>query len=137
MKVLLDANVVLDVLLLRLPWQAEAEAVFQATRDKRIVAAVTSLTIANVFYVARKKVGSKRARETVRDCLEAFEVLPIDRKILEDANHRIGVDFEDNLQIVSALYGGVEAIVTRDPKGFAASPVTVLTPPQLLAKLAP
>jgi hypothetical protein len=46
-----------------------------------------------------------------------------------------GNDFEDNVQIACAVIAGLDAIVTRDPKGFAGSPVLVLTPAELLARL--
>jgi hypothetical protein len=42
---------------------------------------------------------------------------------------------EDNLQVASAVEARREAIVTRDPKGFAGSPLLVLTPAEFLAKL--
>ena len=42
MKVLLDTNVVLDLMLEREPWRAEAEAVAQADSDGRIRSYVSS-----------------------------------------------------------------------------------------------
>lgn len=42
---------------------------------------------------------------------------------------------EDNLQVASAVEAKLEAIVTRNPKGFAGSPLPVLTPTEFLAKL--
>jgi len=47
-----------------------------------------------------------------------------------------GSDFEDNLQIACAVEARLDAIVTRNPKDFAGSPVPVLTPAELLALLA-
>jgi hypothetical protein len=46
-----------------------------------------------------------------------------------------GPDFEDDLQIACALQVNVDAIVTRDPRGFAASPIPVLTPADLVVVL--
>jgi predicted nucleic acid-binding protein len=42
----------------------------------------------------------------------------------------------DNVQIACAVESAVDAIVTRDPRGFAGSPLPVLTPAELVAKLA-
>ena len=47
-----------------------------------------------------------------------------------------GSDFEDNLQIACAVEAKLDAIVTRNPKDFAGSPVPVLTPAELLALIA-
>jgi len=135
MRVLLDTNVVLDVLLNRLPWEAEAAAILQAARDSNLTTAVTSLSIANVFYVGRRHVGLEQAWRVVRECLNTLEILPVDAATLEAAVSLPGKDLEDSIQIAAAIQSGVDAIVTRDPAGFTVSPVPVLTPPELLAKL--
>jgi predicted nucleic acid-binding protein len=136
MRVLLDTNVVLDALLRRPPWHAAAATVLDAVQRGRLSCALTSLSIANLFYVGRRIVGLARARDGVRMCLSTFEVLSVDRSVLEVALSLPGSDFEDNIQIAAAARGGVEGIVTRDPSGFAGSPIPVITPPQLLARAA-
>ena len=136
MRVWLDPNVVLDALLRRPPWHAEAATIVDASEQGRLVCAVVSLSIANLFYIGRRIVGLPQARRDVRICLQTFEVLPVDRGTLEAADVLPGSDFEDNIQIAAAVAAAVDAIVTRDPAGFSASPVTVLTPAQLLALLA-
>ena len=47
-----------------------------------------------------------------------------------------GSDLEHNLQIACAIEAQLDAIVTRDPRGFALSPVVVLTPAEPLARIA-
>ena len=135
MRVLLDTNIVLDVLLQRLPWQIEAEAILAAVREERLSCCVASLTVANVFYVARRLVGLDRARSIVRECLLTLEIMDVGRRELEIADSFSGTDFEDNLQIAVAITEGLDAIVTRDPGGFRDSPVKVLTPLELLTAL--
>ena len=49
MRVLLDTNVLLDVLLAREPWLAEAAAVWRASDDRRIVGYLTASTITDIF----------------------------------------------------------------------------------------
>ncbi len=58
------------------------------------------------------------------------------RDLLDAAERWDGIDFEDNLQIACAVEARLEAIVTRNPKDFAGSPVPILTPTELLALLA-
>ncbi len=134
-RLLLDTNILLDVLLRRLPWQAEAEAILEAFRSGQLVVVVSPLTIANAFYVGRRSVGTVATRVWVRECLDAFEIVPLDLAILKAADQLPGSDFEDGIQIASAVNSGVDAIVTRDPKGFAGSSVPVLSPAELLALL--
>jgi predicted nucleic acid-binding protein len=136
MRVLLDTNVVLDSLLRRPPWHVVADRILEATRQRRLSCEVTTLTIANLFYVGRRLVGRVRARTDVRTCLETFGVLGVSRATLDAADAMPGRDFEDNIQIAAAQAAGLDAIVTRDPGDFVASPVPVLSPQHLLAELA-
>jgi predicted nucleic acid-binding protein len=135
MNVLLDTKIVLDVLLNRIPWQAEAAGLLAATRQGRLLMAVTSLTIANVAYVARRRPRSEMI-EVVRACLDSFDVLPLDRAVLQIALTLPGGDFEDNIQIAAATQAGLEGIVTRDASGYAESPIPIFTPSELLARVA-
>jgi predicted nucleic acid-binding protein len=50
MKVLLDTNVVLDLMLERDPWRAEAEAIAQASADGHLHAHVCASSITDIFY---------------------------------------------------------------------------------------
>ena len=107
----------------------------QAAADGRLTCAATALSLANIFYIGRRTLGTDQARLGVRTYLTAFEILPIDAATLKDADSLPGSEFEDNIQIASAARAGVDAIVSRDPKGFAAAPLTVLAPEGLLQRL--
>ena len=135
MRALLDINIVLDVLLKRIPWQAEADAILQASRDGKLSCVVASHSIATVFYIARRQVGTDQARTAVRECLQVFEIATVDRSVWEAADALPGADFEDNIQIAAAVRDGADAIVTRDPRGFAACPIDVLSPVDLAGRL--
>lgn len=135
MKVLLDTNIVLDVLLNRIPWKAEAAALLEAARQGRIANAVSSLTIANVAYVARRRPHSEMI-QVVQACLDSFDVLPLDKQVLQIALTLPGSDFEDNIQLATATQAGLEGIVTRDAAGYSGSTIPILTPSGLLARLA-
>jgi predicted nucleic acid-binding protein len=135
MRVLLDTNVLLDLLLRRGPWLSSARAVLDAGRDGRLAVAVSALSLATVFYIGRKQVGTAAALQIVRDCLSSFEVLTVDRAALSAAAGMSGPDFEDNIQVACAAAAGVDAVVTRDPAGFSGSAVPVLSPEELAARL--
>lgn len=78
----------------------------------------TASSLTDIFYVARRITDISQAQQAVRICLQAFEICPVDRRGLELALTLPGSDFEDNLQIASALLSGLDAIVTRDPSGL-------------------
>lgn len=46
-----------------------------------------------------------------------------------------GADFEDNVQIASAIGATLEFIVSRDPKGFLNSQIPAVSPDDLLKRI--
>jgi predicted nucleic acid-binding protein len=136
MNVLLDTNIILDLMLEREPWRAEAEAIAEAGDDGRLQSHVCASAITDIFYISRKLIGAEKARRLVRQCLDLLQVVSVTRELLDVAERSDGIDFEDNLQIACAAEARLDAIVTRNPKDFARSPVLILTPAELLALLA-
>ena len=136
MRVLLDINVVLDAMLQRPPWHVEADAILQAAARGQLSCAVTTLSLATIFYVGRQIVGTTPARAAVRNYLIAFDILPIDKQTLLDADALAGSDFEDNIHIAAAVTASLDAIVTRNPSDFSHSPLPVWVPAELLRRLA-
>jgi predicted nucleic acid-binding protein len=134
MRVLLDTNILLDVLLDRAPWVTESSAVWEACDDGRLTGYIPASTLTDIFYIARRAVDAPTARLAVGLCLSAFEISSVDRQTLEQATALPGSDFEDNVQIACALIAGLDAIVTRNPGDFAAATIPVLTPADVLAR---
>ena len=137
MNVLLDINVVLDVLLSRAPWVSDAAGVWDAHVDGRLNAYIAAFSMPTIFYVVRRQSDLTKAHEAVRVCLDTLQIALVGRSTLELARHQAPSDYEDALQIASALETGLDAIVTRDPAGFAESPIQVVTAAELLAQLPP
>ncbi len=136
LNVLLDVNLLLNVFLDREPWVSEARTVWTAHHERRLTGHVAAHGLTNLFYIARKVIGTDKARKAVRLVLQTFEIAPIGRRELELADSLSGTDLEDNLVLACASLAGLDAIVTRDPRGFAGSTVAVLSPAELLERLA-
>lgn len=62
-------------------------------------------------------------------------ICPVDRDVLESALNSNLVDFEDAVQLFSAVAQGLDAIITRDAQGFSRSPIPVLSIKKLLDRL--
>ena len=136
MRILLDTNIVLDFLLERDPFFQDAEALFGAIGSGQVVGYVTATTLTDIFYIARRQTQSvERARQIVSITLAVMEICPIDRTVLEVALTSGLMDFEDAVQIASAIAVGLEAIVTRDAEGFSNAAIPVLSVIQLLEQL--
>jgi predicted nucleic acid-binding protein len=135
-RVLIDTNIVLDFLLQREPFFQDAELLFQAIDAGQLIGYVTATTLTDIFYISRKHTRSvEQARQAVLETLTAMVICPIDRAVLESAFNSGLVDFEDAVQIFGAVAQGLDAILTRDNKGFLSSPIPVLSIQELLQQL--
>ena len=132
---LLDTSVLLDLLLNRALWAADAAVIWDAHRHSQIKVLVAAFSLPTIFYIVRKQAGLPAARTAVQACLTTIDIVPTDQATLLAAEALAGFDFEDDLQIASAAQVGVDPIVTRDPRGFAASQIPVLTLADIVASL--
>jgi predicted nucleic acid-binding protein len=137
MRAQIDTNIILDALLARQPWAADALEILRAHQDGRVECSLTTHTIATMYYIGEKAVGAAQALADVKTCLSMFEVHDVTRQSLDEAVLLPGQDFEDNIQIAVAVKAGVDFIVTRDRSGFTASPIPSISPADLVARLPP
>ena len=136
MRVLIDTNIVLDFLLQREPFFQETELLFQAIDAGQFIGYVTATTLTDIFYISRKHTRSvEQARQAVLETMTAMIICPIDRAVLELAFNSGLLDFEDAVQIFGAVAQGLDAILTRDNKGFLSSPIPVFSIQELLQQL--
>lgn len=132
---LLDISVVLDLLLNRTPWAAEAAELWEGHRQNRLKAMLAAFSLPTIFYIVRRHAGLSAARTAVQACLTTLDIATTDQAALLAAQAYAGPDFEDDLQIVCALQAGADAIVTRDSRGFKTNLIPVLTPAEVVASL--
>ena len=135
MNVLFDTNVVLDALLDRKPWADAASGLFDRVESGRLVGLLGAPTITTIHYIARCNVDRESANSMMRDLLRLFEVAPVGRTVLESALVLDFDDFEDAILHEAGRLAGVQAIVTRDKKGFSAATLRVYSPDVLIAAL--
>lgn len=125
MKLLLDTNVVLDLLMDRMPFADAAVELFSRVEDGTITGYLCGSTITTVHYLASKAVGAAKAQEEIGKLLHLFEVAPVNRQVLEAALSAGFSDFEDAVIHEAACHVGAEAIVTRNAKDFKRSRIPV------------
>jgi predicted nucleic acid-binding protein len=125
---LFDTNIILDVLLERDPhFNASAEA-WVLIEDGLTKGMLSAHAVTTLHYLIGKEGGNAKARKIISELLSVFEVAAVDRKVIDDALKLNFSDFEDAVTAAAAQSSGCNCIVTRDPKGFRASPVRCLTP---------
>jgi len=131
LRALFDTNVVLDWLLDRAPWMADAQPLWDARDAGQVIAYPPASTLTDVFYIMRRATDIPTAFIAVYRLLGAFGLLPIDAALLQQARALPGNDFEDNVQIACAISAQLDLIITRDPSGFQTSPIPAIEPSQI------
>ena len=133
MKLLLDINVILDVVLGREPWLNEASRLLSALEDREAEGYVAAHTITTIHYIVAREKGRQTAAQAVSDVLRVVRVVPITSADFQQALVLGISDFEGAVQAVAALQIGADYLITRNTKDFKASPVEVRTPGEALA----
>jgi predicted nucleic acid-binding protein len=134
-RVLFDLNVVLDVLFDRRPHVAEAAALWRMCKDGRVFGLLPAHGFTTIHYLVRHEKGSDTARKALADLLGVFHVAAVDEAVIRRAAALHWTDFEDAVVASAAEAMSCDALVSRDPAGFAGSTVQVLTPKAALALL--
>jgi predicted nucleic acid-binding protein len=127
MKILIDTNIVLDLLLEREPFADDASRLFQLVDHGQIDGYIAATTITNIFYILRKTHGRELALDAIERLLLELIFCPVDRAVVETALQAGLKDFEDGVQLACAELNQVEAIVTRDQKDFVGASLPILT----------
>lgn len=135
MKIAFDTNVLLDTILNR-PGREEALKLMLAVSEERVSGIVSANSITDLYYLARKGIGDRLAREAVFDILSLFDVAPVDGDVCAMALNTPMEDYEDAVLAVCAARAGADCIVTRDEGLIKADcPVQVRRPKELLCAI--
>lgn len=133
MKVIVDTNIILDVLLEREPFFNQAVNIFCLIEESRIDAFICATTVTAIDYLLIKSLPVKNARTALRDLISMFEIATVNRPVIERALVSKINDFEDAVLEESGRMAGVNCIITRNVKDFKASTLKVYDPIEFLA----
>ena len=116
MKIFIDTNIFLDLLLKREFFQ-EAMVIFNAVDKKIFDAIILDITILNIDYIAKKQL------QDIRDFLNTinitFEVFGASNSMIAEALKIDNNDLEDNLQYTSAKKTKCDLIITNDKNFYS------------------
>jgi predicted nucleic acid-binding protein len=134
-KLYLDTNILLDFLLNRQPFAEAATTLLAAAEAGRATLFVSSLTFVTAHYVVSKAVGKNAATLALASLFTQINTVAVDVQVINQALQSGMPDFEDAVQLFTALSAGADAIVTRDLKGFPTQAVVILDPLAALSQL--
>ena len=137
MKLLIDTNVVLDVLLARNPFCGPAEQVLGLSQREDVEEYVSASTITDIYYIAHRQLKDRDlTKNLIRRLISVVSVAAVSEKEIETALNLSWSDFEDSVQYSVALLSDFDAIVTRDAIGYYDAEIRVVSPEQILDELA-
>lgn len=132
MRILVDTNVVLDVLLARQPFLGPSAAVFGLVEQSRIDGLLCATTITTIDYLLCQGMPRPAAKDALRKLLNLFEIAPVNRAVLEEAMNSRVTDFEDAVLDQAGRLAGAERIVTRHQPDFRHAVLKAFEPDEFL-----
>ena len=135
MKLLIDANILLDVLQNREPHVQASSVVWKLCETEKAKGYVSALTFANLVYIMRKELDPKKIEETLKALSLIFEFADFNVSDLTHAAELEWDDFEDAVQSVTAERVHADYIITRNVRDFAKSKVVSFTPSELIVRI--
>ncbi len=136
MKILIDTNILLDVLLKREPFYEKSAILWTLVNNKEIIGYISAVTVTNIFYIVKKSIGYEKAIELVKIILKTFKTAEVNTEILNEAILINIKDYEDAVQYVCALKNNCDYIVTRNIKDFPdENKILIVSTEEILQKI--
>ncbi len=135
MKVLIDANIILDVLQKREPHYRSSSLVWKLCETRKITGYVSVLTFMNIVYILRKELTPDRIKEVFNSLSMIFTFEDLTESDIRSALTMGLSDFEDSVQMQTAYRVGAEFIITRNIKDFLKSSIPAYSPLEFLERI--
>ena len=133
MKLLIDTNVVLDVLLRREPFFRTAAEVLNLAQRDDVREYVSASAITDIYYIANKQLKDRAAvQDLLERLLKIVSVAAVSEQEIRNALNLTWADFEDSVQYSVALLNEMDGIVTRNPGDYQEANMRIWLPEQVL-----
>lgn len=133
MRLMIDTNIFLDVLIQREPFYANSKAVLELCENRKLQGFLSASSVTDIFYLVRRQLHSiDMAYKALGDVLEIAKVLTVTNDDVLSAYLQRAADFEDCLLATCAKNNKCDAIVTRNKKDFLTFGITLLSPEEVL-----
>lgn len=134
MRVFLDTNILIDLLLERGDFTAQALRFMEISVNKGYSICFSDLSVANTQYITRKAIPLSSFQEKIKVLLTWCTVSEVGQNALLSALNADWDDFEDSLQYFSAKNAKADVIITRNKADFKLSHIPVLTPSEFIGQ---
>ena len=132
MKLLIDANILLDVLAKREGHFKDSLLIWKLCEAGYTSGTVSALSVADIVYVLRKTLNAEKTEELVKKLRMIFEFADLSGQELVSAASLRWSDCEDAVQYVTAKRIGADFIISRNVRDFTGSGIPAFTPEEFL-----
>lgn len=134
MKLLIDANVLLDVLQKREPHVQNSGLIWKLCETGQEDGYISALTFANLLYVMRKELEPEKIKEILQKLALVFRTADLTSADLSKAAEMKWDVYEDALQSAAAERIHADYIITRNVRDFNKSKVVAFMPSEYLTR---
>jgi len=107
--------------------------VINLVREKKIGGYISALTIPILWFITEKALSETEAKKVIRESIKGFSIAPLSSNVLNEAFKSEMKDFEDAIQLHSAIRARCEYLITRNKKDFISEDrPKILTPEEFL-----
>ena len=133
MKILIDTNVILDVLLNRGAFYHTSRAIFELAERKQIIGCINASVFTDIFYIISKEFKNiESVYKAIKIITALFSIVPVSETTITSAIALHWKDFEDAVQCMAAKENDIAYIITRDKAGYENSTVPCMTPTEFI-----
>lgn len=133
MKIFLDTNIIIDLVLNRHPWVRYELVLLELSRQKKLSLAASDISFLNLAYAVRKVMSPDDIYAAMTDLLKYMDVAAAGGSVIRSAVSLRWKDLEDCVQYLVARKESADYIITRDLAGFSLSDIPVMTPVEFLS----
>lgn len=134
MKILIDTNIVLDVMLKREPFDRLSIEVLSLSKRDDVEEYVSASAITDIYYLAYRQLRDKGlVKKLMKELLMVVSVASVSEQEIQNAINLEWNDFEDSVQYSVAFLQEMDGIVTRNPSDYKETDIKVWKPEELLS----
>ena len=136
MRILIDTCVIMDAIRNREPFSVPAQQILLGVERSYFDGFISANQLTDLHYLMHKEMHDKT--QTINALKQLCKFIKIIDTTAEDCRRALYSgrnDFEDALEIESALREDLDCIVTRNLRDFINSPIPVYTPEQFAQRL--
>ncbi len=130
--VLIDINVILDVLQRKAPFYEASAHVLAGVETGAFEGFIAAHSITTLFYLIQKDQSSAKARASITNLLQILRIAPVTQNTIDQALNLDYSDFEDAVQMISALECKVDYLITRNIADYTPPLLPVVQPVDFL-----